>query len=238
MSRALRTLGVPVAALLVCGLLGTGPAVARQAARPAVGQCHHLTLEQARERSNPEAPVACRRAHTAQVIAVPTLPAKVTWTSDQKARNKAIRATCDKALDRAVGANPLQVIRAQYGWFWFEPTPAQKAGGARWYSCHAIVRKDDGLARLAAKLVRLSNKLPDSIARCITRKNRYTTCADAHAWRSSYAFYVTGRATHTAIEKAAKRTCPRHVKGKGWRYSAWDIAGKRFVVACYTKTRR
>ena len=128
--------------------------------------------------------------------------------------------------------------RQQYGVVWFQPTADQVALGARWFSCHLVVWDDAGLAPLTHPLPKLGKKIPDSVATCLTRSTKYTTCADAHAWRASYSFYVTGKPTKRNADRAAARTCPRRVTSRAWLLSQHDVPGKRFVVVCYSKTKR
>ena len=40
-------------------------------------------------------------------------------------------------------------------------------------------------------------------------------------------------------DKAANRTCPKHVLNrKVWLRSFVDVPGSKFIVACYSKTKR
>jgi hypothetical protein len=241
MPRALRILGAAAVLALASSLLGAGSAVALDDPDPAapvtaVGECQNLTLAQTEEDSLPVAAVDCATTHTALTVAVATLPDAVTWDSAATTIGKAVYQACTPAVADLVGANPLLDIRSQYTWVWYAPTAEQKAAGARWISCHLVVREDNRLGPLPNPAPRLSKKMPNSIATCVTGKYAYTTCADTHAWRSSYAFYVTGKATTRNVDKAANRVCPKHVTSRKWLRSDWDVPGKRFIVACYSKT--
>jgi hypothetical protein len=242
MSRALRTLGASAALVLASSLLGATVAAAADpdpaAPTTAVGECHNITSAHVEAESVPVAAVDCTTTHTALTVAVATLPAAVTWDSAATTIGKAVYRACAPAVAKRVGSNPLLDIRSQYSWIWYGPTTEQQAAGARWFSCHLIVWEDNRLGSLPHPAPRLSKKMPNSIAACVTRRYDRTTCADTHAWRSSYAFYVTGKATNRNVDKAANRVCPKHVTSKKWLRSEWDIPGKRFVVACYSKTTR
>ena len=243
MRRSLRTLAVTAALTMMGGLLAAGTAVATVAAptpstpTAAVGDCHALTFDDINGRSNPRAKVDCATAHTALTIAVGTLPTGLTFDGDEDRLDAAVSATCGNALARTIGTNLLLFARSQYTWVWFQPTDEQIAAGARWYSCHLVVLEDSRLGALPHPAPKLRGKLPDAVAQCTTGALEDTTCADRHAYRATYSFYATGKATKRNVEKAAGRKCPKHVTGKKWLYSSWDVAGKRYIVICSTKTR-
>jgi len=246
MNRALRTFGVLTAGLLLVGGLAHTPAVADEAtpdpAAPtvAVGACHDLTLAQISEHSIPVEPVDCAVAHTARVIAVATLPAELTWASPASRIQATASATCMSALGKLVGTNPLLQARAQYTIAWYQPSDAQVAAGARWYTCHVIVPQDDRLADLPDTLPRLSKKTPDSVARCAAaRTMAFTTCADKHAWRTTYSFYVNKKPSEKNGIAAARAVCPRHVPNVRKSIYSWHpVSAKKFVTVCYAKTKR
>lgn len=205
-----------------------------------MGDCHDLTLKQIEVSSIPVATVDCARDHTALVISVPTLPASLTWTS---AREDIVAAAADifwTAMEKRVGTNPLLWVRAQYDIVWYEPTQAQKDAGARWLTCHAVVHEDTRLGDLPQRLPKLGKKMPDSIARCgAPRTLAYTTCADRHAARATYAFYVAKKLTERSANAAAAKVCPRRVPNpKKWLLSTHELGAKKFIVVCYAKTTR
>jgi hypothetical protein len=244
MTRALRTLGAVAAALLiVCGLAAAATATPRLAdpavdGTPTVGSCYDPTTAESDGASAPRPAVDCTTAHTTQIIAVSTLPAALTWTSAKTDLFAAVSPVCGRALNTVTGGNPLRQVRSQYSWVWFQPTADEQAAGARWFSCHLVVWEDSGLGALPSPLPKLTAHTADSVATCVTKRLDFTTCTDTHAWRSSYAFYAKGKPTKKVINKAANRTCPRHVTSKKWLRSAVDVPGKRFIVVCYSKTAR
>jgi hypothetical protein len=247
---AVRRLGTLAAGLLLLAGLASVPASADEtgstpdptAPTLAVGACHDLTLKQIDVSSIPVEPVDCAGPHTAVVTAVPTLPASLTWTSAREDIVGAASSTCWTALEKQVGTNPLLFVRAQYDIAWYEPTQAQKDAGARWFTCHAIVAEDSRLADLPQRLIRLSSKMPDSIARCgAPRTLAYTTCADRHVARATYAFYVGKKLTQRNADAAAAAVCPRHVprlNRRKWLMSTYELGAKKFIVVCYAKTTR
>jgi hypothetical protein len=238
----LRRLTAVAAVLAATALLPTAPATAGtdpMAGAPTVGDCFDITMDQAEKFATSEDPVDCAEDHTAVVIAVGELPSRLDWNSSKEAIGRAVGNVCDPAFDDRFNYDTLRYYRSQYAQWWFGPTQAQQDGGARWFDCLVTIYDDRGLIDLPGKLPRLTRKLPNVVARCVTADYKYTNCADTHAWRSSYATYIRGRATDRNVKAAAGRVCPRHVTTpRRFLYSAWDIKGKRFVLGCYSNTRR
>lgn len=237
-----RILGLVAALVLSTSLLSTGNAAAVDdpalTGAPGVGACYRLTAEQLGAPAIDQAPVDCATPHTTAVIAVDTLPGHLSWSTLTDELAATLATTCWSALLPTIGRNPLQLYRSQYSIAYFGPDATQQAAGARWVACHAIVVEDDGPAELPHPLPRVSRKLPDSIATCLTKQTAFTTCADAHAWRSSHAFYATGKATRKNAIAAAEHVCPRKVTTRAYYYTWQDVPGRQFVVGCYSKTRR
>jgi hypothetical protein len=237
----LRRLAAVAAALVVIALpsaASAGTAPDPMAGAPAVGDCFDITLEQGNGKSLPgEDPVGCAGDHTAVVAAVGKLPARLDWDSPDRQLGRATGKVCSDGFHDLIGNNPLKWYRSQYALWQFNPTKAQRNDGARWFDCMVSIQGTRGLNELPEKLPKLSNNLPDEVARCVTRSYGYTTCAENHRWRSTYSFYARGKATDRNVDAAANRVCPSHVKGTGWLRSSWDVTGKRFIVGCYSKTR-
>jgi hypothetical protein len=227
-------------AVLTAGGASAGTEPDPMADAPSVGDCFDFTLTQGYGRSlRDEDPVDCAQGHRAVVAAVGKLPARLDWDSPERQLSKAQGTICSDGYDDLIGSNHLlRWYRSQYVPWRFDPTSAQRAHGARWFDCMISVQGARGLVDLPATLPRVTTNLPDSVARCVTSKSAYTTCAQTHAWRSSYAFYASGKATDRNVDAAANRVCPHHVTSRTWLRSAWDIVGKRYVVGCYSKTRR
>lgn len=232
------------ALVLLSGLVGAGAAGASSAAgpdmtgAPSAGTCYDLTLKQLDALAVPRGPVRCATAHTAMVYAVSTLPADLTWESDADEIDGAMSSRCWTGFRRLYGASALHYARSQYGVAFYGPSAAQQRDGARWFSCLVVAFAAHGLARLPARPPHLSAHLPDSVATCATRGLLNTVCAQRHAWRVTWSFYARGKLTEKAVDRAAARTCPKHVTSATWLRSSMDVPGKRFVVTCYSRTRR
>jgi len=244
MNRALRTLGVLTTVLLLVGGLAQAQAVADETtpdpAAPtiAVGDCFALTTADADAATLTKEPTDCAAPHTTEVITVSTLPEQLTWSSTQADLFAAVQPVCSRAVDKVTGGNPLRQVRSQYDVVWFQPTAEQIGLGARWFSCHIVVVEDTGIAALPHPLTKLGNRIPDSVATCTTKALKATTCADKHAWRASHSFYAVGKPTKRSVDRAAAQTCPKHVTSRKWLRSAVQIAPKRFIVVCYSQTKR
>jgi hypothetical protein len=237
MLRRLAAVAATLAVIALPSAASAGTEPDPMAGAPAVGDCFDITLAQAMKDSLAKDPVRCAEDHTAVVTTVDELPSRLDWNSSQATIGRVVGKACNAAFDERFHYDTLRFYRSQYQTWAFLPTTAQRDAGARWFDCMVSVRDDRGLIDLPRSLPKLTAKLPDVVARCVTAKYKYTNCADAHAWRSSYAFYATGKATDRNVDAAANRVCPRHVTSHRWLRSAWDVPGKRFVVGCYSKTR-
>ncbi|GAB6984636.1 hypothetical protein [Nocardioides pyridinolyticus] len=147
-------------------------------------------------------------------------------------------SVCWSQFRSKYATNQLHLYRSQHGVAYFSANADQRAAGARWYSCHAIVVSVGALAQLPHPLPRLSSKLPDSVASCLTSGSVHTICAAAHSYRSTYAFYGSGTSSEATFRAAAQRTCPRYVSSKKWYYTWLDLPGTKFILGCFTKTTR
>ncbi|KQW47988.1 hypothetical protein ASC77_16475 [Nocardioides sp. Root1257] len=207
------------------------------AGAPAVGSCYDLTLKDGFEHSVPKEPIDCAADHTTVVIEVGTLTTGLTWSSSEKAIGKDVGAQCGAAFSAKVGSKPAQLMYSQYTWFWFEPTDAEKAAGARWFSCHLAAVEDRALGDLPDVLPRAGRNLPDALARCfVGRKYVQTTCADRHDWRLEFAVVVHQKPTPKNIDRADHRICPHHVSTRTWLRSAVPLDRRSFVLGCSSKT--
>jgi hypothetical protein len=213
-----RVLALLAALVVAAGLL---PAVAQAGApaarlagdpgfeQPAVGACYDLTYEQAGRNSAPQAPVECTEPHNLQTILVKRLSNPVRWGSDGLFDRFA--ADCEKAMYTTLGGNIKASAMSAYSWWWFIPTKAQRAAGARWVRCdiglkHASSDMDD----LPESLKLGSLPLPDEVALCMVG-DRYllTQCKYRHQYKAKATFKLD-RLPRSAEEyfRAARR-CSR-----------------------------
>ena len=248
MSRVLRALGVVAVLSVICGLIAAGSAVAADpdpmAGAPEVGACYDLTVKQAYAFSSPEAPVDCGSRHTVAVSAVGQLPDSLDWASVDRtqlpaALVKAVNSTCDPAIAALVGS-PTRRALSLYTNFWFAPSDADIAAGARWFSCEVALAESHSLRPLASgQPGKLGRPVAKKVARCGDSKGNYVVCTKRHQWRTTYATKVTAKPTDRQILRAAVRICPRHVSSRAWRYGSPIRNGRTsFVLICMSQTRR
>lgn len=237
-----RSLLAAAAALVLGVSLAHGPANAAEdptlTGAPAVGDCFDITEAQTYPMTLPgEEPVDCAEDHTALVVGVGRLPRHLTWASPMAEVRHAMSLGCAAGYRRLIGTDDRLYYRSQYYLLQFIPTAAQRDAGARWFDCMMAIGNDTGLVDLPRTLPRLGQRIPDLVARCVTASLDYTTCADTHAWRSSFTFFARGKPTGKNIDAAADRVCPHHVTSRTWVRDAWDVSGPRFIVGCYSKDR-
>lgn len=247
MSRVLRALGVVAVLSVICGLLAAGSAVAADpdpmAGAPEVGACYDLTLTQVYGVSSPEAPVGCGSRHTVVVSAVGQLPDSLDWTTIDPshlpaALVRAVNSTCDPAIKTLVGS-PTRRALSLYTSFWFAPTDADIAAGARWFSCEVVLAESRALVPLTAgQPSKVGRSVAKKVARCANAKGNYVACAKRHQWRTTYATTVAAKPTDRQVLRAAMRICPRHVSSRTWRYGSPIREGRSFVLICMSQTRR
>jgi hypothetical protein len=247
--RALGRAVAAVAAVVTVLSVSAAPVSARTSdgpgyGQPSVGECRDLDLARAMGASETTAPIECANPHTTRVIAVGRLPAALGWDAPAGKLASASFKTCETAALEAIGGTVKQRNMSAYQWFWFIPTRAQRAHGARWFRCDLTLLGGARLLRLPTDSVPAvdSARLPDSVARCLTARILYTTtCARQHAFRATGAFRMpgTGYPTPRQFASAAAKRCPA-LASRRYAYSirgrdAWRF-GDRTVV-CSTKTR-
>ncbi len=245
-SRLARSLvAATVLVLTTAGLAQAGGTTDPMAGAPAVGDCYNLTVKQAYAHAAAAETVSCSDKHTMLVVAVGELPGSLDWaTLDLDAPLprgvvRTINDTCDAAADKLIGHSPVLRALSIYQQFWFSPTTAQIADGARWFSCEVSARVTAGLRPLAAAPDKLTKPVPDEVARCATTtKKSYPTvaCSSRHDWRATYAFVVQKKPTDKAELSAAKHTCGRHVSSRSWLWTVPILDKRSFVITCLAQT--
>jgi Septum formation len=245
---------VAVAAAFTVTALGvTGPSYAGpqraggMTGAPTVGACSTMTPQQGDAMSDHSTVVDCSQGHTAQVAGVVKLPKQLDW--NQASTNDLFRVVADRCLPEvaaALGRDAKTRDTSAYHYLYFAPTKAQRNQGARWLSCSIIRPKDSELAKLPTSSTPFlpGGRLPDSLARCLSKAVRNTPCSAAHAWRATGTFWVAGTYPgQKALNKKALGKCRSRVKSDKpyrWTYRdkiTWNVAHDH-VVVCYSKTGR
>jgi hypothetical protein len=241
------TTGLLALVLAAAGLLAvTSPADAGGGGKPRVGECRTITAGEAAARTDTTPPIACTRAHDDRVIAVPNLPAGVSWTglSDKQVVRQGVKA-CAPALRQALGQNDNVRDRSAYDFVFFQPTADQVAAGARWLRCDIVLRHGKRLADLPTDARPALSGLPldTRVARCLKGPNHITTtCSANHTYRATGSFVVasTSFPGRTALIRAGRAQCPSRVTSRSFLFVwkprlIWNLVHDRTVV-CFTKT--
>lgn len=165
---------------------------------PEVGECHDLSLRQAVAVVGRTAPVACRRAHTAQTYFVGrldlTTKSGFTRRVDSRAAQRQMSRACTTRLPRHLGRTPRELRLSMVRAVWFSPSPARAEAGADWFRCDVVAVAGPG------KLLRLPRRTKGwaGPAMCATaapgaRGFRRVTCGATHSWRAVATVDIPGR---------------------------------------------
>ncbi len=146
---------------------------------PRAGACRVLTAADVAEASNDTAPVDCAVEHTAQTYAAGPLPASFADVGyDDPALGAFAYRTCQRGLERFLGADESLALRTVLSWAWFRPDEQQWADGARWYRCDVVAGGAAGAPHLPLP-PDASGLLADGPA------DRWSVCADGETVPSS-----------------------------------------------------
>lgn len=246
-----RTLAAVAAAAALT--VTTAPAHAQQSkagdplfGAPTVGTCSTMTPAEGAARSDHSTAVDCAEAHTAQVAGVVRIPARMNWsTASANALFRVVASTCAPKVNDLLGRTFRTRDTSAYTYVFFEPTKAQRNAGARWLSCSVILRRNFKLATLPSSTAPMlpDGKLPNSVARCLSKPGFLTICKAKHLWRATGTFTVAGKYPGAkALNRTATRRCVSRVHSAAYRWTykdktTWNAVGDH-VVVCYTKTRR
>jgi hypothetical protein len=233
-------------ALAAAGLLATTTSADAAGGKPVVGECRNITAKEAEARTDTSSPIGCKKAHDDRVIAVPDLPAGVSWTglSDRQIVKQGIKA-CAPALRTTLGQNDKVRDRSAYDFVFFQPTAHQIAAGARWLRCDIVLRRGNTLADLPTDATPALSGLPlsNQVARCLKGTHHITTtCASRHGYRATGSFTVSSRSFpgRTALVSAGRAKCPSRVTSRHFLFTwrpklIWNLVHDQTVV-CFTKT--
>ncbi|HEY3016304.1 MAG TPA: septum formation family protein [Nocardioides sp.] len=244
-----------VAALGVGLVSGPGTASAADSSRsmqlngphyqqPSVGQCRNYTWDAGLKDSNSSPVVSCSKTHTARVIAVPMLPAGMTWSASADSLERVMMKACYPKFEKALGRTAKIRHRSAYGIMWFIPTRTQRSHGARWIRCDIALRGGQQLRPIPKDTAPMlpAGSLPDRIARCLSGdQHLMTVCVKSHNYRATGATVVdrTRYPGSNTLFSIAKKRCPGLVNTRRY-YATWPTknswrAGDH-VIVCYSHT--
>jgi hypothetical protein len=210
---------------------------------PAVGQCFDMGREELELAAHPEAPVDCAVPHTAQTVAVTTMPDGLAYEDDKGLLRFALE-TCYPAQRTALRTNALGARLTAYSIGFFGPTPEQQAAGARWLRCDLVLTHDQELLPLPDTLRLGRFPFADKVSRCLAGRDFHVAvCSEPHTYRATAAMKVKLRKYPSTREwkRIGTQRCRRATTSRTYRFSwsskdAWRAGDKALV--CYTKTRR
>ena len=241
MSRLLTVLRTAAVTALGLSVLSVAPqASAGLPAGPAVGDCHRITYADGLEPHETKPPVSCSSRHTSVTIAVVSVPEDIDWDSADVYKKMVV--PCYRALDATLGRTARARALSAYSWVWFMPTPQERADGARWVRCDAVLPAGKSFRPIPDTSPLLESPQTDQVRRCLTAKPYYLTqCASRHSYRVTglvlmrFDSYPKFRQTR----RLALAKCPSRVSSRYYRFDYPDRfewrAGHRFIE-CYTKT--
>lgn len=236
-------------ALALSTLVGasTSATAAAPVVRPALGDCHALTVAEGAGVSDPDPAVACSTKHTSRTVHVSDLPAGVDQSSYEEVAPY-VAKRCGPAVDKAIGGTEKTRYLTAFSSVWFQPTAAQQADGARWIRCDVVLLSGKSYAPLPNDKQPAigSGKIPDSVAKCRTVKAKdfyVTPCASKHDTRVKGVFTLPGKKypSDKARQNAAMKKCPKITgsKTKWLMFSpsedAWKSGSKFFACDLITK---
>ena len=240
--RARARLALVVVTLVTAALGSLGlSSPASAAGVPKVGQCHQLTTRQVEAVSDAKRPVSCSKRHNLQTIAVVTSPTSLAGLTEEEQTELGSRL-CGRKQAKALGRTATVRQQTAYAGFFFAPTEAQAAAGARWIRCDIGMVAGPRLVSLPEKRLSrpiIGSHIDDAERRCLTSTWYVTPCSHQHRYRSIAAFVVRTSAYPTGhqLGRAAHRRCP-----KAWDYVVppselgWKVGNH--VAVCYIKTQK
>jgi len=170
---------------------GTDPRQVDAVEAPDLGACRNLTVEEAAQPSNAGRTVECSAEHTAQTIAVGSLPTRLHDAAyDAPELETFAYRKCTKAFVKLLGADESQAMRSILTWAWFRPSVKAWASGARWYRCDILGGglESAQLLALPTNLKGILGNPDDAWLACATGPevdgSVKVPCSTVHDWRA------------------------------------------------------
>ncbi len=236
---------------------GVDPQQVDAVAAPDLGACRNLTLDDVVLASNASVVVDCATPHTAQTVAVGSLPARLHEAAYGASELGAFAfKKCSRAFMSVLGADESQAMRTVLTWAWFRPSEDAWADGARWYRCDVVGggEQSEHLWDLPERLNGLLAKPNDEWLVCASGptvdRSTKVPCATPHDWRAVSTIKVGEPEDpypgDRAVEATTRSYCSESVGawlgypddydyGYTWFHEAEWTAGNRRSV-CWAKT--
>jgi hypothetical protein len=143
---------------------------------------------------------------------------------------------CQKALVDVLGGSTKLVAMSAYDLYWFSPTKAERAKGAKWIRCDVGLHKGStGVNKLPAVLGLTSFPLSNLDSRCLVgRRLATTSCQQGHDYRVKGAYKLDRLPTTADQYRKAAQRCPKLTSSRRWAYAGptaldWK-AGNHWMV--------
>jgi len=210
--------------------------------KPAVGECRLEKVADIPPHSNSTPTVPCGHRHTAVTVAVPMLPA--TMTFQRKKLLPYVYKVCGRVSEQATGLDGATRAMSILAYSWFIPTKGQRAAGARWVRCdmNAYTYDGDTPHRIYDLPALPMKRLPEELRLCFkgTRSFARVSCSEPHSYRAETAVryrthgkkYPSESARHALGESLC--TAALHPTGRySWAYpTELDWTDDRVWFAC------
>jgi hypothetical protein len=180
-----------------------------EAARPRVGDCHAMTLQQVTETSAEDTSTDCLHRPTTITVAVGDLRVKGRKVAaGSPAAQDLMRRTCEPKAAAWLGAGPGELRTSRLTAVWFVPAPEQVQAGATWFRCDVIgFDRGDHLFPLPPPNELKGALKGDGGARyalCGTAKPgakgfQRVTCSLKHSWRAISAIELAGPKAYPGV---------------------------------------
>jgi hypothetical protein len=171
------------------------PTTAAPAAAPAVGACYRLTVDDALQPTNADAPVPCTGRHTSETVYVGTLDPTFDGhllALDAARVQREVARRCRARVDAHVGGGTETQRLSRVQAVWFSPSLRDADRGATWFRCDVVIGAgSDRFAPLPRRTRRLLAR-PGALDRwgtCGTAAPsaagfERVLCSARHTWRA------------------------------------------------------
>jgi hypothetical protein len=225
---------------------------------PDIGACRMLTPDDVARPTNDTEVVSCDQPHTAQTIAVASLPEQFDAAAydDDKMAAYVYRMCTHEFID-FTGADESLSMRTILSWAWFRPSTSAWKAGARWYRCDVIgggdqIRTYVDLPQTTKGL--LLGRPHDEWMVCAqgatVSGSVKVPCSEKHDWRAVTTIVLGGQSDpypgDRAVQSRTRDFCSKSVGawldypvdydfGYSWFHQAeWDAGNRRSV--CWART--
>jgi hypothetical protein len=207
--------GCGKAAPVAAGRQSSPTAAAKPVSAPPLHACYQLDVAAGLQLSSSAPAISCQGPHTSLTVGIGHLDPVVDGhllAIESAPLQRQIAHNCQVTVDSYVGGSNETRRLSRVQAVWFSPTPAQSAGGARWFRCDLVIAGSTttfaNLPAVTRHLLSARNAL-NQYGTCGTAAPGTTafqrvTCSQPHTWRARASIRLPVGATYLA--KAAGKT--------------------------------